>query len=78
MRRLNVSNISCPHCNGKDFILGDTWGTAMYFPPRYVNGVNVNPDKNIYTTTCECCKCGKLFYVKNCGDEQKVLKEKGI
>lgn len=35
--------------------------TAVYYPPIYENGVNINPDGNITTTVCRCTKCNEIF-----------------
>lgn len=59
-----MKKISCPHCGKKD----------LYYPPRYVTGVNANSDRNVHFTECECCACNKSFYIKWCGDEHKVFK----
>lgn len=71
---IDFKKVSCPHCGKKDFKIYSTDSTCMYYPPRYVNGVNVNPDKNVQFTTCKCCACGKEFYVKSRHIEQKIFK----
>jgi hypothetical protein len=35
--------------------------TAMYYPPIYKDGVNINPNRNITTHTCQCMACNKEF-----------------
>jgi hypothetical protein len=35
--------------------------TAMYYPPIYKDGVNINPDRNISTTVCLCLECQNVF-----------------
>ena len=44
----------------------------MYFAPVYVNGKNVNPDGNIYTTHCTCLECGSKFTIERQRDEVTV------
>ena len=70
----DMQKISCPHCGKKDFRTYGTSSTCMYYPPRYVNGVNVNPDRNVHFAECECCACNKPFYIKWRCDEHKVFK----
>jgi len=72
---IDITKIECPHCGAKDFTLGADWSTCDYYPPRYVNGVNINPDNNQHTTTCKCNSCGKVFYVKWNHYEQSIHKE---
>lgn len=43
--------------------------TAMYFPPIYKNGVNINPDRNITTTVCRCLNCNGIFSYRTRGGE---------
>ena len=67
--------IKCPHCGESYYQEGVTTCTAMYFPPIYKNGVNINPDRNISTTHCKCLACGKFFTVTRRGaDEPEVSK----
>ena len=35
--------------------------TAVYYPPVWENGVNINPDGNITRTEFICEKCGCKF-----------------
>lgn len=51
----------CPHCGESYYMENYSECTAMYFPPIYKDGVNINPDKNITTTHCTCMNCGKKF-----------------
>lgn len=43
--------------------------TAMYFPPIYKDGVNINPDRNITTCVCQCLTCGAIFSYQACMGE---------
>jgi len=44
------------------FIEGMSMTTAMYFTPVYdKNGVNVNPDGNITSSTVSCVTCHKKW-----------------
>jgi len=54
-------NHLCPHCGESYYMENGSMCTAMYFPPIYKDGVNINPDKNITTTHCTCMACGKDF-----------------
>lgn len=56
--------IRCPHCGESYYMEKYSACTAMYFPPIYKDGVNINPDKNITTTHCTCMNCGKEFSYK--------------
>lgn len=51
----------CPHCGESYYMENYTTTTAMYFPPIYKNGVNINPDRNKSVTHCTCMNCGKDF-----------------
>lgn len=51
----------CPYCGESYYRENYSTTTAMYFPPIYKNGVNINPDRNISTTYCTCMNCGKDF-----------------
>lgn len=53
--------IRCPHCGESYYMEKYSACTAMYFPPIYKDGVNINPDKNITTTHCTCMNCKKDF-----------------
>ncbi len=57
--------IKCPYCGKSHYREGMTTFTAMYFPPIWKDGVNVNPDGNIHTTECECLECGRWFHIVN-------------
>lgn len=44
------------------FIPGVSMTTAMYFTPVYdKNGVNINPDGNITSSTISCVTCHKKW-----------------
>ena len=58
-------NEKCPHCGESYYMELSSYSTAMYFPPIYKDGVNINPDRNISTTECKCLNCGKLFSYKS-------------
>ena len=61
--------IQCPRCGSSYYEEGVTTSTAMYFPPIWKDGVNVNPDRNIHTTSCKCCNCNCNFYIERKGHE---------
>lgn len=51
----------CPHCGKSYYVENCSESTAVYYPPIYKNGVNINPDRNTTTTHCTCMNCGKDF-----------------
>lgn len=51
----------CPHCGESYYMENYSTTTAMYYPPIYKDGVNINPDRNKTTTHCTCMNCGKEF-----------------
>lgn len=53
--------IKCPYCGESYFGVGPTFTTAVYYPPIYKNGVNINPDQNKSITKYECLKCGRFW-----------------
>lgn len=63
--------IKCPKCGESYYMDKYTTRTAMYFTPIYKDGVNINPDRNISTTTttCVCLKCQYVFTYKMRGGE---------
>jgi hypothetical protein len=54
-------NQTCPHCGESYYRENYGITTAVYYPPIYKNGVNINPDKNKTTVNCTCMNCGKEF-----------------
>lgn len=54
-------NAKCPHCGESYYTEMYSTSTAMYYPPIYKDGVNINPDRNMLTTHCECLNCHKEF-----------------
>lgn len=57
----NNGLITCPHCGESYYQENYSTRTAVYYPPIYKNGVNINPDQNTTTTCCHCLNCGKDF-----------------
>lgn len=54
--------VKCPKCGAINcYIECYKTCTAMYYPPIYENGVNINPNGNITTTVCRCTKCNNIF-----------------
>ena len=49
----------CPHCGASYYLPGVSYTTAVYYPPIYKDGVNINPDRNKCTSTYHCLACGK-------------------
>ena len=64
----------CPNCKRPTKRKqGITSCTDMYFPPIYdENGVNINPDRNWYTTEWKCMECGKRFIHSTNGSVSEV------
>ena len=56
-----VRGNKCPHCGESYYMENYSESTAVYYPPIYKNGVNINPDRNTTTTHCTCMNCGKDF-----------------
>ena len=54
-------SVKCPHCGESYYMENYTTTTAMYFPPIYKDGVNINQDRNKSTTYCTCMNCGENF-----------------
>ena len=61
--------IKCPHCSESYYMEKYTIATAMYFPPIYKNGVNINPDRNISTHVCQCLNCQHVFSYQTRNEE---------
>lgn len=61
MIKVNSQPIKCPHCGESYYMETGSMSTAVYYPPIYKNGVNINPDRNKTTTTCYCLNCKKNF-----------------
>lgn len=51
----------CPYCGESYYMEKYSTCTALYYPPIYKDGVNINPDRNTTTTYCTCMNCGKDF-----------------
>lgn len=56
-----ASDAKCPHCGVSYYTIKSSESTCMYFAPVMKDGVNINPDRNIHTTHCECLNCHKEF-----------------
>lgn len=54
-------DIKCPHCGARYFTISETYTTAVYYPPIYKDGVNINPDQNKSTTKYHCLHCDKYW-----------------
>lgn len=61
--------IKCPNCGKSYYMEKYTTCTAMYYPPVYKDGVNINPDRNISTTVCVCLECQNVFSYQKRGEE---------
>lgn len=58
-----LMNYSCPYCGENYYIVEPTISTLLYYVPIYKDGVNINPDRNIHTTRCQCLNCNKHFII---------------
>lgn len=61
--------IKCPKCGKSYYMEKYTTCTAMYYPPIYKDGVNINPDRNMSTTVCVCLECQHIFSYQMCGEK---------
>lgn len=61
---IKIINVNCPHCGESYYRENYSTTTAVYYPPIYKDGVNINPDRNTTTTHCTCMNCGKNFSFK--------------
>lgn len=57
----------CPECGHNILLEQGAMMTTAYYPPIYEDGVNINPDRNISTTTYKCLKCNITFTVQSKG-----------
>ena len=51
----------CPHCGDSQYMENYSTRTAVYYPPIYKDGVNINPDRNTTSVNCTCMNCNKEF-----------------
>lgn len=58
-----LTNKKCPHCGESYYTELYSNSTAVYYPPIYKDGVNINPDRNTLTTYCKCLNCHKEFTI---------------
>lgn len=57
--------IKCPYCGESYYRENYSTYTAVYYPPVWKNGVNINPDRNTTAIHCTCINCGKDFAYSN-------------
>ena len=67
-------NIICPNCGMSYYMEEYTTTTAVYYPPIWKDGININPDRNSSTTKCKCMNCGASFGYRRCLDELEIFK----
>ena len=67
--------IKCPNCGASHYSEGPSWRTAVYYPPIWKDGNNINPDMNETTTEAHCCECHYDFKIHEQGG--KVWTELG-
>ncbi len=53
----------CPHCGKSDYTPSAGMTTCVYYPPRIVDGINVNPDRNTTTESRQCNACGQTTII---------------
>jgi hypothetical protein len=53
--------VKCPDCGESKYVIMFSTSTCMYYPPIIKDGVNVNPDRNVITNSCQCLHCGSRF-----------------
>ena len=58
-----TGNAKCPHCGESYYTELFSTTTALYCPPIYKNGVNINKASNTTTTHCRCMSCNKEFTI---------------
>lgn len=58
-----LTNKKCPHCGASFYTEMYSTSTALYCPPIYKDGVNINPDRNTATRHCKCMNCNKEFTI---------------
>lgn len=61
--------IKCPNCGKSHYSTGVSTCTAVYYPPIWKDGININPDRNTTTTHAHCCECHYDFVIKECAGE---------
>lgn len=61
--------ITCPNCGKSHYSQGYSTCTAVYYPPIWKDGINVNPDMNITTTYAHCCECHYDFIIEEQGSK---------
>lgn len=72
-----ITDFKCPNCEQSYYTVGPSYVTAMYFEPIYKDGVNINPDRNTYTTEVTCLGCGKVYTVsQQYGTPDTVVEKK--
>jgi len=69
----DMKSIKCPSCGESYFMEGISTTTAVYYPPIWKDGVNVNPDRNTTTTQYKCLNCGNVFYISHNGNEEEEI-----
>lgn len=58
-----IGNAKCPHCGESYYTENFRTTTALYCPPIYKNGVNINKASNTTTANCTCLNCNKEFTI---------------
>lgn len=51
----------CPQCGESYYMENFGITTAVYYPPIYKDGVNINPDRNKTSVNCTCMNCSTEF-----------------
>ena len=65
----------CPYCSESYYQQEVITTTLLGYLPIYKDSVNINPDRNMSTTTCHCLNCDRKFYIRgNAVDGYEVTK----
>ena len=70
--------IKCPNCGESHYEQRYSTRTAMYFPPIYKDGININEDRNTTTYYCSCCACHHNFRYSQCGEDISDIVDEGL
>lgn len=57
----SISVIKCPVCGESHYKVGNSTQTLKYYQPEIKDGVNINLDGNVTTTTYTCVPCGHVW-----------------
>lgn len=61
LNKENKGLAKCPKCGESYYQELYSVSTALYCPPVYKDGININPNTNKVSIHCHCCNCGAEF-----------------